>query len=118
MVPRPQEAGDGDVQRHGGVGREGHMVRPGTAEQLRDLPPDAVDAPGGGQRLLMGAPAAVAVLRHGGDDRLRHARRLWPGGGGIVQVDHGLMTFPAFASVSTMAYMLVTPPTASLSARP
>ena len=35
MVPRPQQAGDGDVQRHGGIGREGHTVRPGTAEESR-----------------------------------------------------------------------------------
>ena len=118
MVPRPQQAGDGDVQRHGGIGREGHTVRPGTAEESRQRLTDAVDAPGRLQGLRMGAPAAVAVVIHGRGHRLCHTGRLGAGGGGVVQVDHGLMTFPALARASTMAYIFVTPPTASFSARP
>ena len=118
MVPRPQQAGDGDVQRHSGVGRERHTLRPRRAEQVSELSPDGVDAPGSRQGLVMGAPAAVAVAFHGGRHSLRHTGRLGTGGGGVIQIDHGLMTFPAPASFSTMVYILVTEPTASCSVRP
>ena len=37
------------------------------------------------------------------------------GGGGIIKIDHGLMTFPAAESFSAMTYIFVTPPTASVS---
>ena len=66
----------------------------------------------------MDATAAVAVRLHGLRHRLRHAGGLWAGGGGIVQVDHGLITLDAPASFSTMAYILVAEPTANLSVRP
>ena len=44
-----------------------------------------------------------------------HRLGLSEGGGGVVQIDHGLMTFPAAASVSAMAYILVMLPTARVS---
>ena len=49
---------------------------------------------------------------------LFYLRRLVQRGGRIIQIDHGLTTFPAWVSFSTMVYMLVTPPTASFSVRP
>ena len=118
MVPRPQQTGDGDVQCHGGVHGEHHMVRPGAAEQSGQLLPDRVHRPGRSQGVVMDAPAAVSVMGHGRRHRLRHSRRLGAGGGSIVQIDHGLTTLPAPASFSTMLYILVTPPTASFSVRP
>ena len=118
MVSRSQQSADGDVQGLGGVGRKAHMVRPRAAQEPGHLLPDGEHRPGRGQRLLMGAPAAVAPGHHGRCHRLRHAGRLGPGSGRVIQIDHGLMTFPAPASVSTMVYMLVTDPTASLSVRP
>ena len=48
----------------------------------------------------------------------RHARRLGTGSGRIIQINHGLITFPAPASFSTIVYILVTPPTANCSVRP
>ena len=118
MVSRPQCPGDGNVQRGGGVGGEGHPLRMLAAEELCRPAADAIHCAGGRQGLLMGAPAAVAVRLHGGYYRLRHAGGLGAGGGGVIQIDHGLMTFPAPASFSTMEYMLVTEPTASFSVRP
>ena len=118
MVSRPQQTGNGDVQRQGGVGREAHMVGPPAAEQPRQLLPEAVHRPGRRQSLRVDAPAAVAPAVHGRRHRIRHAGGLGPGSGGVVQIDQGLTTFPAPASFSTMEYMLVTDPTANLSVRP
>ena len=118
MVPRPQQAADGNVQRRGGVGREGHMVRPAAAKPPGQTPADAEHRPSGGEGVLMGSPAAVSVGGHGLRHRLRHAGGLGTGGGGVIQIDHGLITLDAPASFSTMAYILVAPPTASFSVRP
>ena len=87
-------------------------------KEFRRLAADGIHRAGGRQSLLMNAPAAVAVRFHGGHHSLRHAGRLRAGGGGVIQIDHGLMTFPAPASFSTMEYILVTEPTASFSVRP
>ena len=43
---------------------------------------------------------------------------LMQGGCGVIKVDHGLTTFPAFSIFSAMTYILVTPPTASFSVMP
>ena len=43
MVPRPQSAGNGDVQRRRGVGGEGHPLRMPTAEEFRRLAHEAVE---------------------------------------------------------------------------
>ncbi len=118
MVPRPQQAADGDVQRLGGILGEADMVRPGTAQQGGDFFPGFVDGPGGGQGPLVAPPAAVSVGGQGFQHGLGHGGGLGPGGGGVVQVDHGLTTWPAPASFSTMEYILVTLPTASSSVRP
>ena len=118
MVPRPQQAVDGDIQCHGGVGGKAHMIGPLAAKQRRQLFPKAVNDPGGHKSLRMGAPAAVAPAVHGCRHSLCHSGGLRPGSGGVVQVDHGLTTFPAPASFSTMVYMLVTAPTASFSVKP
>ena len=118
MVPRPQQPADGDIQRGGGVGGESHVVRPGTAKPLRQTLADAVHHPGSEKGVFMDAPAAVAAGGHGLRHRLRHAGRLGAGGGGVVQIDHGLITLAAPANFSTMAYILVAEPTASFSVRP
>ena len=95
-----------------------NATRSAPGAPVSELSPDGVDAPGSRQGLVMGAPAAVAVAFHGGRHSLRHTRRLGTGGGGVIQIDHGLMTFPAPASFSTIVYILVTEPTASCSVRP
>ena len=48
VVLRGQQAADGHIQGHGGVGGEGHMVRPGTAQQPGRQAPGIVHRPGGG----------------------------------------------------------------------
>ena len=118
VVPGPQQAADGGVQGLGGVLGETHVVRPGAAQEGGGFFPGFIDGPGGGQGPLVGSPAAVAVGGQGLQDGPGHGGGLGPGGGGVVQVDHGLTTLPAPASFSTMLYMLVTPPTASWSVRP
>ena len=117
MVSRPQGAGNGDVQRCRRVGRECHPFRL-SAEQRSRLAADAIHRPCGGQGLRVGAPPAVAACVQGRQDRLCHAGGLGPGRSRLVQVDHGRTTFPAPASFSAMAYILVTEPTASFSVRP
>jgi len=118
MIPRPEQPRDGDVQRLRGVGGEAHVIRTGTAQQRCQLFPGAVDQARGVQRAAVGTPAAVAQTAQRRRNRLRHLGRLAQGGGRVVQIDHGLTTREAPASFSTMEYILVTPPTASLSVRP
>ena len=118
MIPRLQQAADGDIQRGGGIGRKDHMVRPETAEPVRQVLPHVVYRPGCGESIRVRSAAAVAVCVHCLRHCLRHAGGFGTGGGGIVQIDHGLITFFAPASFSAMAYMLVALPTASFSVRP
>ena len=66
----------------------------------------------------MGPAAGVARRLKGRQHRLPHFRRFLQGGGGVIQVDHGLTTFPACSNFSAMTYIFVTPPTASRSVRP
>ena len=115
MVAGVQQAADGHVQGLRGVGGEHHMVRPGTVEECCQLFPGAVDHPGSGQTPLVGATGTVAQGGHSRHHRVDHRLGLLAGGGGVVQIDHGLMTFPAAASVSAMAYILVMLPTARVS---
>ena len=89
--------------------------RPGTVEECCQLFPGAVDHPGSGQTPLVGATGTVAQGGHSRHHRVDHRLGLLAGGGGVVQIDHGLMTFPAAASVSAMAYILVMLPTARVS---
>ena len=115
MVAGVQQAADSHIQSLRGVGGEHHMVRPWAVEERRQLFPCAVDHPGSGQAPLVGAAGAVAQGGHGRHHRVDHRLGLLAGGGGVVQIDHGLMTFPAAASVSAMAYILVMLPTARVS---
>ena len=115
MVAGVQQAADGDIQCLGGIAGEYHMIRPGAVEKRRQLLPCAIDDPGGGKTAVMGAAGAVSQRGHGGHHRVDHRLGLSEGRGGVIQIDHGRITFPAAASVSTMAYILVTLPTASVS---
>ena len=82
-----QQAGDGHIQGHGGVGGEGHMVRPGTAQQPGNQAPGIVHRPGGGHGGPVGSPGGVARRADGLRHRLGHLGRLVQGGGGAVQID-------------------------------
>ena len=115
MVAGVQQAADGHVQGLRGVGGEHHMVRPWTVEECCQLFSRAVDHPGGRKAPLVGATGTVAQGGHSRHHRVDHRLGLLAGGGGVVQIDHGLMTFPAAASVSAMAYILVMLPTARVS---
>ena len=115
MISRPYQAIDGDVQRLCGVAGKGHMIRPGAVEQRRQLFPGGVNGPGSGEAPIMGPPGAVPHGVHGRRHRLNDPAGLMKGGGGIIKIDHGLMTFPAAESFSAMTYIFVTPPTASVS---
>ena len=89
---------------------------PAPGQAAADRAGDAASAaggPGGARVAAAGAPGGV-----GWRLSLCHSGGLRPGSGGVVQVDHGLTTFPAPASFSTMVYMLVTAPTASFSVKP
>ena len=118
MIPRPQQPAQGGVQRAGGVGRKGNAGRVRRVEKLCQRFPCGIYQPGSMQGRLMGTAAGVACgvqgVQNGGVYFLRFVQR----GGSIVQIDHGLTTFPAWVSFSTMAYMFVTLPTASFSVRP
>ena len=60
----------------------------------------------------------VVIIAHGFGDGGHHTVGLFQGGGGVVQIDHGRMTFAAEVSFSTMTYILVMVPTACLPSRP
>ena len=75
-----------------GMKRRGHLP-PGVLHRLAGLPPSCVNGAG------IARPVAEEGQHFGKD--FRPDRR----GGGVVQVDHGLMTFPALARASTMAHM-------------
>ncbi len=77
-----------------------------------------VDDAGGVQGGRMGSTARVARCLQSIQHRLPHLRGLVQSGCGVVKVDHGLTTFPAFSIFSAMTYILVTPPTASFSVMP
>ena len=79
MVSGTQQAANCDIQGLGGVGGKGHMVRPRAAKQRRGLLADGVDGSSGGEGVIVGAPAAVAVILHG-----RTTASATPGGLGRV----------------------------------
>ena len=118
MISRPEKTADGDIQGLGGVLGEYHPLRRAAAKKFGQSAAKTVDPPGGGKGILMGTPPAVAPLIHGRRHGLPNGRGLGAGGGGIVQIDHGLMTRAAPASFSTMVYILVTLPTHSFSVNP
>ena len=118
MIPRPQKAVKRSIEGLGGIDGEAHPVRCRATQQRGDLCPHRIDGPGRRKGVGMGPPTAVAKALHRPQHRLGHPRRLGPGGGGIIQIDHGLITFPAVARRSTISYILVTPPTARRSVRP
>lgn len=66
----------------------------------------------------MGPTARIACIRKRTQHGLAYYRRLVERSGGIIQIDHGLITLEAASKVSTMEYILVTLPTASLSVSP
>ena len=66
----------------------------------------------------MCSAARVARCLQSFQHSLPYLRRFMKSRRGIVQINHGLTTFPAWVSFSTMAYMFVTLPTASFSVRP
>ena len=118
MVPRGKEPGDGGIQGGGGVGGKADPLRR-AVEELPQQQPRLIDAAPGVQGLAVGpSPGLLPKLPRAESTACRHHRGLSRRGGGIVQIDHGWVTFPALARVSTMAYILVTPPTASFSVRP
>ncbi|MPN04078.1 hypothetical protein SDC9_151314 [bioreactor metagenome] len=118
MVTGTQQPPDCRVQRLGGIGGKTHPFGTRAAKQGRQLFPRVVDRPGSGQGLAVDAPATVAKLLQRGQDCLSHRRGLGPGRSCVVQINHGLTTFPACASVSTISYIFVTLPTSSLSVSP
>ena len=73
--------------------------------------PGLVDDAGGVQGGRMGSTARVARCLQRIQHRLPHFRGLVQGGCGVIKVDHGLTTFPAFSIFSAMTYIFVTLPT-------
>ncbi|MPM85652.1 hypothetical protein SDC9_132733 [bioreactor metagenome] len=118
MVAGAEEAGDGHVQRLGRVSGKDHVFRSGAAEEPGKLLPGLENNAGGAEGTLMGAAGAVAHAAHGGYHRVDHCRGLLQGGSRVIQINHGLITFEAPVSFSTITYILVTPPTFSFSVRP
>ena len=118
MIPRAKEAVDGRVQCLGRIGCKGDAGRAFGVEEPSQRFPGLVDDAGGVQGGRMGSTARVARCLQSIQHRLPHLRGLVQGGCGVIKVDHGLTTFPAFSIFSAMTYILVTPPTASFSVMP
>ena len=118
MIPRAKEPVDGRVQRLGRIGCKGDAGRAFGVEEPGQRFPGLVDDTGGVQGGRMGSTARVARCLQSIQHRLPHLRGLMQGGCGVIKVDHGLTTFPAFSIFSAMTYILVTPPTASFSVMP
>ena len=87
VIRRGEKPLDGDIQRHGGVGGEHHLLRAGTAQQLRQLSPCLKHRAGRLHGRAVGAPCGVARRQDGLRHRLRHLRRLVQRGGGVIQID-------------------------------
>ncbi|MPM49757.1 hypothetical protein SDC9_96488 [bioreactor metagenome] len=113
VVAGSEQARNGRVQRLRGVLGKAYPFRPFAAKQRSQLFSGVVNRPCSGQSFVVGAPTAVAKALQRSQNGLSHCGRLGPGGSGVIQIDHGLITFPALASVSTISYILVTLPTAS-----
>ena len=118
VVAGADKAGKRRVQRLRHVGREGDAVRAFSMEKCCQCLPGIVDEAGRVKGRLMGTTARVAPMGQCVQHSLPHAGRFLQGGGRVVEVDHGLTTFPAVSIFSAMTYIFVTPPTASCSVRP
>ena len=118
MVAGADEAAERRVERLGHVGRESNAVRAFRMEKCCKYLTGMVDDTGRVKGRLMRPAARVARMFQCIQHSLAHAGRLLQGGSGVVEVDHGLTTFPAFSIFSAITYIFVTPPTASFSVRP
>ena len=118
VVARGEQAVYGGIQRLGGILRKGHLLRPGGIEQPGQAVAGGINRPGRLQRAAVGSPGGIAHAAQGFGDGGHHAVGLFQCGGRVIQIDHGRMTLPAAVSFSTMAYILVMEPTASLPSRP
>ena len=107
VIPRPEQAGNGKVQRLGGTGRERHAQWVPKAEQLCNLLAAAVHHARRGQPQAMRAAAAGSDGVHGVKHGLRHTARLLKAGRRAVQIDHSSRTPFSRASVSRAS---ITPP--------
>ena len=87
-------------------------------EELCHCAPRSINKTACVQRGLVGTASRVARRAQSVQHGLFHLQRFVQSGGGIVQIDHGFTTLPAWVSFSTMVYILVTLPTASFSVRP
>ena len=118
MVAGADEAAERCIERLGHVGRESNAVRAFRMEKCCKCLTGMVDDTGRVKGRLMRPAARIARMFQCIQHSLAHAGRLLQGGSGVVEVDHGLTTFPAFSIFSAMTYIFVTPPTASFSVRP
>ena len=87
-------------------------------EQLCQRLPRFIDQPCRMESRLVCSAARVARCLQSFQHSLPYLRRFMKSRRGIVQINHGLTTFPAPSIFSAITYMLVTPPTASFSVRP
>ena len=118
MVAGADEAAERCIERLGHVGRESNAVRAFRMEKCCKCLTGMVDDTGRVKGRLMRPAARIARMFQCIQHSLAHTGRLLQGGSGVVEVDHGLTTFPAFSIFSAMMYIFVTPPTASFSVRP
>ena len=84
-----QKPRDGDVERHGGVGRERHAGRRGRAQKPRHLVARVEHGHAGVDGRLVHAAPHAAERADGARHGLGHLGRLAPGRGRVVEVDHG-----------------------------
>ena len=118
MVAGRKQPADGGVERLGGVGRKGDAGRVLRVEELCQRRARVVNDAGRVKGRFMCPASGVARRLQSRKHRLPHHRRLLQRGGGMIEVDHGLTTFPAFSIFSAMTYIFVTVPMRSFSVRP
>ena len=118
MIRRADQPAEGRVQRLGRVGGKGDARRTLRAEQFGQRGAGIVDQPRRMKGRLVGTAAGVARCLQRFQHRFAYHRRFLQRGSRIVEVDHGLTTFPAFSIFSAMTYIFVTVPTCSFSVRP
>ena len=118
MVVLAEQSAQRCVQRLGGVSGERNAGRVRCIQQLCHCAPRRIHQTAGVQGRLVGTASRVARRAQSVQHGLFHLQRFVQSGGGIVQIDHGFTTLPAWVSFSTMVYILVTLPTASFSVRP
>ena len=118
MVAGRKQPADGGVERLGGVSRKGDAGRVLRVEKLCQRRARVVNDAGCVKGRFMRPASGVARRLQSRKHRLPHHRRLLQRGGGMIEVDHGLTTFPAFSIFSAMTYIFVTVPMRSFSVRP